>query len=39
MNSKLQNKQEEFNKLISAEKPKEIDFADVRKKSQLVRDG
>jgi phage gp46-like protein len=28
MNSKLQNKQEEFNKLISAEKPKEIDFAD-----------
>lgn len=28
MNSKLQNKQEEFNKLITAEKPKEIDFAD-----------
>ena len=28
MNSKLQNKQEEFNKLITAEKPKEIHFAD-----------
>lgn len=28
MNSKLQNKQEEFNKLISSDKPKDIDFSD-----------
>ena len=28
MNNKLQNKQEEFNKLISSDKPKDIDFSD-----------
>ena len=28
MNNKLQDKQNEFNKMISGEKPKEIDFAD-----------
>ena len=35
MNSKLQNKQEEFNKLISAEKPKEIDFADAAEEKPI----
>ena len=35
MNSKLQNKQEEFNKLISAEKPKEIDFTDAAEEKPI----
>ena len=35
MNSKLQNKQEEFNKLITAETPKEINFADTAEEKPI----